>query len=144
MRGIPFDAAGAGALGKIMSAMSDESAGAARDLADRVRLMEAVDEPPPAAYAALVQQAVLRRRVIEMSYADRFGEVTARAVEPLLLMCGTEGWYLVGWCRLRQDNRLFRLDRITAAQLAEPAPVSRTLGAIDDLPPDRMLCPVTL
>jgi len=144
LRGTPFDAAGAGALGKIMSAMSDESAGAARDLADRIRLMEAVDERPPAAYSTLVQQAVLRRRVIEISYLDRFGEVTARAVEPLLLMCGTEGWYLVGWCRLRQDKRLFRLDRITAAKLAEPAPISRPLGAIEDLPPDRVLCPVTL
>lgn len=144
MHGTPFDTAGAGALAKIMSAMSDESAGAARDLADRVRVVEPVDQPPPAANGALVQQAVVRRRVLEMSYMDRFGAVTERAVEPLLLMCGIEGWYLVGWCRLRQGNRVFRLDRITAAELAEPAPVSRTLGDIEDLPPERLLQPVRL
>jgi predicted DNA-binding transcriptional regulator YafY len=144
MHGTPFDAAGAGALAKIMSAMSDESAGAARDLADRVRLVESADQPPPAAHAALVQQAVVRRRVLEMSYMDRFGAVTERAVEPLLLMCGTEGWYLVGWCRLRHGNRVFRLDRITAAELAEPAPASRSLGDIEELPPERLLRPVRL
>ena len=144
MSGTPFDAAGAGALAKIMSAMSDESAGAARDLADRVRVAESADRPPSAAYAALVQQAVVRRRVLEISYRDRFGAITERAVEPLLLMCGTEGWYLVGWCRLREGNRVFRLDRITAAELAEPAPASRLLEDIEDLPPERVLRPVRL
>ncbi|WP_216899278.1 helix-turn-helix transcriptional regulator [Nocardia alni] len=144
MRGTPFDAAGAGALGKIMSAMSDESAGAARDLAERVRLVEPADQLPPAEHAALIQQAVVRGRVIEMSYIDRFGIVTDRRVEPLLLMCGIEGWYLVGWCRLREGNRVFRLDRIAAAELAEPVVVSRTLGEIADLPPERLIQPVRL
>jgi predicted DNA-binding transcriptional regulator YafY len=40
MSGKPFDAASAGALAKIMSVLSDESSGAARDLADRVRVVE--------------------------------------------------------------------------------------------------------
>ena len=35
-----------------------------------------------------------------------------------------EDWYLVGWCRLRDDARTFRLDRIRRAALTgEEAPV---------------------
>lgn len=144
VRGTPFEAAGAGALSRIMAAMPDESAGAARDLAARVRMIEPSATPPVAVHAGVVQQAVVRRRVIEMSYIDRFGALTERAVEPLLLMCGSEGWYLVGWCRLRAENRLFRLDRIAAAELAEPVSASRPVREIDDLPPDRLVQPVNL
>jgi predicted DNA-binding transcriptional regulator YafY len=32
-------------------------------------------------------------------------------------------WYLAGWCRLRNEARVFRLDRIASAVLTdEPAP----------------------
>jgi predicted DNA-binding transcriptional regulator YafY len=144
MHGTPFDAAGTGALAKILAAMSDESAGAARDLAQRVRLVHAADEPEPAEFAGLVQQAITRRRVIEMSYVDRFGEASDRAVEPMMLMGGVDGWYLVGWCRLRDQARIFRLDRITRAELAEPATVPRPLHSIDDLPPERIVRAVGL
>ncbi|MBF6330355.1 helix-turn-helix transcriptional regulator [Nocardia transvalensis] len=144
MRGTPFAAAGAGALAKMVAALTDESAGAARDLAARVQLVEAVEEPDSAACSGVVHEAVVERRVIRMSYADRFGAVTDRCVEPMALMWGAEGWYLVGWCRLREDARVFRLDRIVHAELGERAVAARRLREIDHLPADRVVRTVGL
>ncbi len=144
MRGTPFDAAGAGALAKIVAALSDASAGAARALAERVRVVEAVAEPDSGACAGVVNEAIVERRVIRMSYADRFGAVTERWVEPMALLCGGEGWYLVGWCRLRGDARVFRLDRITEAELGERTVTARRWRQFDDLPADRIVRTVAL
>ncbi|WP_280264737.1 helix-turn-helix transcriptional regulator [Nocardia wallacei] len=134
MRGTPFDAAGAGALAKILAALPDESAGAARELAGRVRLLESGEQPEAAPFAGVVQQAVQRGRAIVMTYTDRSGAVTARIVEPDRLVCGPEGWYLVGWCRMRERTRVFRLDRILAAELADFVTAARSRRELDDLP----------
>lgn len=144
MRGTPFDAAGHAALAKILAALSDESAGAARDLAAQVRVVEPPGEPPSAPFATLVQLALQRRRLIEMSYVDRFGAVSDRAVEPSALMCGGEGWYLVGWCRLREETRVFRLDRIRSADLTEFLTVVRPSREHCDVPPGRIVRAVSL
>nr|WP_246461840.1 WYL domain-containing protein [Nocardia transvalensis] len=139
LRGTPFDAAGSGALAKILAALSDESAHAARDLAGRVRLMELDDERRSAPFAGLVQQAVQSRRVLEMSYLDRFGAATERAVEPAQLMCGWDGWYLIGWCRLREESRVFRLDRIRSARLGDIVTAARPSRDCEGISPDRIV-----
>jgi len=44
-------------------------------------------------------------------------EDTQREVEPLGVVFYGGSWYLVGWCRLRQDLRHFRVDRIQRLEL---------------------------
>lgn len=39
-------------------------------------------------------------------------ETTSRIVEPVGLYHAFEQWYLIAWCRLREDYRTFRLDRV--------------------------------
>jgi predicted DNA-binding transcriptional regulator YafY len=40
-----------------------------------------------------------------------------------MFMAGAEAWYLVAWCRLREELRSFRLDRIIASHdTGEPVP----------------------
>jgi predicted DNA-binding transcriptional regulator YafY len=59
-------------------------------------------------------------RRVHLDYRASDGSTTARTVEPLGVMQHEGRWFLAGYCRLRQDLRLFRVDRITAAQgLAE-------------------------
>ncbi|MDX3111001.1 WYL domain-containing protein, partial [Nonomuraea angiospora] len=44
-------------------------------------------------------------------------------------------WYLVAWCRLRDDVRVFRLDRIAAATVtAERSPDRPLEGFAADVP----------
>jgi hypothetical protein len=87
------------------------------------RLRDALDGytpfPPPlpgvdhAAVQAAVERALEEDRAIEIVYhtAGR-GERTTRTVEPLRLENRGGALYLVAYCRLRQSERVFRLDRI--------------------------------
>jgi len=75
---------------------------------------------------ATVQQAVARRRVLAMRYRAREQpEDTVREVEPLGILFYGGNWYLVAWCRLRNDLRHFRVDRIRDIELGKEAFGSR-------------------
>jgi predicted DNA-binding transcriptional regulator YafY len=127
----PFAPASRTALAKVLQAMSAQQSAAARDLVGRVRLMDRTDDVAPRGRAArTVTESVVRRLVVEIGYADKAGTVSRRQVEPVGLLSGDNGWYLIGWCRLRDDGRAFRIDRVTSATLTtEPAPPR----AIEDL-----------
>ncbi|WP_248958751.1 helix-turn-helix transcriptional regulator [Sphaerisporangium perillae] len=81
-----------------------------------------VEEGPGAraAVARVIEEALLHRRVLRIVYEARSGAMTEREVEPGVFIGGRGGfWYLVGWCRLREDVRVFRLDRIVSAALTD-------------------------
>lgn len=110
------------AVRKVVSAMPAAEAEAARRLAGRVHLFPHDSDNRPSA-ARMTEDAILRSEVVEIDYEDRFGEPTTRQVEPLALVGSGRAWYLVGYCRLRQGERAFRLDRIAAARpTGEKAP----------------------
>jgi predicted DNA-binding transcriptional regulator YafY len=110
LRGTPFHAAARSALRKVVAVMPERDAGAAADLAGRIRLLGAAPpEVPPAVARALADRLVLR-----FGYRDRSGAVTEREVEPLSYIGGGTHWYVVAWCRLRQAHRAFRLDRMVS------------------------------
>lgn len=56
--------------------------------------------------------AVLGCAVLLLEYADQSGKVSAREIEPLCLAFWGGVWTLGAWCRLREDFRNFRPDRI--------------------------------
>lgn len=57
---------------------------------------------------------------IEMRYEDQNAVASSRTVRPLGLFFWGKVWTLVAWCELRNDFRMFRVDRI-----ADPAPQGR-------------------
>lgn len=60
-----------------------------------------------------LQQAIQQQRVVQLQYhALHDNRVTERAVEPLHLAYLDQVWVLTAYCRLRQAQRIFRLDRI--------------------------------
>lgn len=66
---------------------------------------------------AALRRALRERRLLAFAYADRASERTDRQVSPLALMASSETWLLIGYCLLRADFRVFRLDRIAGLQL---------------------------
>jgi predicted DNA-binding transcriptional regulator YafY len=116
----PFAESLRSALHKVLEAMPTAGAQAAQSLAGRVHLFEHETDHGPAT-ARTIEQAVLHRQVVEIGYEDRHGVVTARQVEPMAVVGSGEAWYLVGFCRLRQDQRVFRLDRIHDARVTGEA-----------------------
>lgn len=59
-----------------------------------------------------IERAVDGRTRLILDYADAEGVVTERPVRPLGLWFWGKVWTLVGWCELREDFRMFRVDRI--------------------------------
>jgi predicted DNA-binding transcriptional regulator YafY len=49
---------------------------------------------------------------LELRYRDEAGVETQRTVRPLGLVYWGKVWTLVAWCELRDDFRMFRVDRI--------------------------------
>ncbi len=64
-----------------------------------------------------IERAVEARTRLVLTYADVAGTATERPVRPLGLWFWGKVWTLVAWCELRDDFRMFRVDRI--ADLAE-------------------------
>lgn len=61
---------------------------------------------------AAILDALSAREVLQLRYRSTAGERTERAVEPLGLVALEGAWLLVGYCRVRQAARAFRVDRI--------------------------------
>ncbi len=59
-----------------------------------------------------LQQALVEMRIVSLTYQDSSGNESKRLVEPLEMVHYLEKWHLLAWCRLREDFRDFRLDRV--------------------------------
>lgn len=59
--------------------------------------------------------AIENSRLITFHYSGPKGE-SDREMEPYLLVFQWGNWYAWGWCRLREDFRLFKLNRMTALE----------------------------
>lgn len=74
-----------------------------------------------------IQAATMQRQVLHLHYdgAQR-GAITQRDVEPLGLIYYLQQWHLIAWCRLRDEVRDFRVDRIVRCvpmpETASPRP----------------------
>ena len=65
---------------------------------------------------------------LKLLYADESGNATKRNVLPLGMVYWGKAWTLVAWCEMRNDYRLFRLDRINQLE-----PLSETFNTSDTL-----------
>lgn len=64
------------------------------------------------------EKAIEARDVVSFRYSDENGAVSERSIQPLGLWFWGKVWTLVAWCELRDDFRMFRLDRMSAVVLA--------------------------
>jgi Predicted transcriptional regulator len=120
----------AAAIGRALGRMDDDGlAEHARSALSKIAAVLSVPEAeltgtPPA--ARVIERALRHGRALRIEYADRTGAATAREVEPRILLGGRGGfWYLVAWCRLRGDVRVFRLDRVASAAELDERPGGR-------------------
>lgn len=113
-----------------LTAATGEAAGAVD-----VRL--AVDGRPDV--VAAVRTALARGRRLRIRYVNASDVTSDRDVDPLRMTTSDERSYLQAWCLSAGDERLFRLDRVLAAEVlevpAEPHP-GAGLGATVEFRPD--------
>lgn len=90
-----------------------------------------------------LRTAAVSGEVVEIIYTSiASGETTTRQVEPWAVFSSLGNWYLQGFCRLAQDRRQFRIDRIRELTAAGeqftppstvPAPEVRYTPSVDDV-----------
>jgi predicted DNA-binding transcriptional regulator YafY len=75
-----------------------------------------VESVQPAVFDEILE-AVVKQKVLEISYKSAQAKTSERSLEPLRLISYQGRWYLMAFCRLRQDIRLFHIARIIAAKM---------------------------
>lgn len=68
---------------------------------------------------AAIRQATWAELEIRFAYQDRQGRRTSRQVRPLSLTYLEDTTCLISWCLLRQDTRVFRLDRMADLEVTD-------------------------
>ncbi len=87
-------------------------------LSDRMFVMTNLKRETNSDTLSQLQIAITDMRLIRIEYeAIHKKETTIRTVEPQALYHTKENWILIAYCRLREDNREFRLDRMLSFQL---------------------------
>ena len=85
-----------------------------------------------------IHSAIEKGRAISFWYYSHRGE-SGRSIEPYYLIFQWAGWYVWGWCRTRQDFRLFKLNRMTDLKTGEP--FSKRPAPLPDLTAERVFPP---
>lgn len=117
-----LSASGAGETSAVERALAKlEQATGAIPGVDRVVVVE--DDTEVGQTTGRLRDALSSGRRVHLTYVvPSRDERTERDVDPMRLAHVEGHWYLEGWCHRAQDVRLFRVDRIEAAEvLDEPA-----------------------
>ena len=67
-------------------------------------------------HSELIRRAIDSRQTMRIVYKDEQARASERCIECLGLMFWGSAWTVVAWCQLRDDYRLFRLDRIESIE----------------------------
>ncbi|MCP4459662.1 MAG: YafY family transcriptional regulator [Cytophagales bacterium] len=74
----------------------------------------------PDSHLTELQLAIASKKAISMTYFSAYADnTTDREVEPLGMVYYSNRWHLIAFCRLRQDLRDFRTDRISKVRILQ-------------------------
>lgn len=65
-----------------------------------------------------IKEAIWQHRVIYFDYVNFNGQKSNRSAEPEKLLYKGNTWYLIAYCRLRKEHRIFRLTRVKNVTLS--------------------------
>lgn len=67
----------------------------------------------------MIKTAILNKNQIEFVYYNSNGEKSQRTVEPLQVWFKDKSWYLIAYCKMKQDYRIFKIARIKEIKILE-------------------------
>lgn len=126
--GAPYADAARAAVRKVLDVLDPGTRRRAQDLTVRVWVDTAATAPRRV--LAPLEQAMLDQTRVRISYVDRAGNETLREVEPMIFVLAFERWFLVAWCRLRDDVRWFDVSRVRSADATRRPCSGHPLAAI--------------
>ena len=68
--------------------------------------------PTPTIDVAVLRRATWEERTVAFAYTDAKAAETQREIDPLGIVFLQDKHCVIGWCHLRNDSRVFRLDRM--------------------------------
>lgn len=78
----------------------------------------ALPAAPSTSAVTVLSSAIQAGRCVYLQYCSARSEVTERVFDPYGVVYHAGLWYTIGYCHLRQGQRLFRLDRIQQIEVA--------------------------
>jgi predicted DNA-binding transcriptional regulator YafY len=103
----------------------------AREAAHAVlRLYRRAPRVVPQEHLGPLREAAWAERAVDLVYRDERGCASARRVWPLVISYADQHLTLLAWCRLREDFRKFRVDRIEAAAVTDESFRPRRAGLL--------------
>lgn len=67
----------------------------------------------------MIKTAILNKNQIKFVYYNSNGEKSKRTIEPLQIWFKDKSWYLIAFCNLKQDYRIFKIARIKEIEILE-------------------------
>lgn len=67
----------------------------------------------------IIKTAVTTKMIVNFDYFNSYGGKSNRTIEPLKLRFKDKAWYLIGFCRLKEDTRIFKINRIKNIKIIE-------------------------
>lgn len=78
-----------------------------------------------------IKYAILNNKLIEFTYVNSLANKSRRVIEPIKLIYKGQSWYLYGYCRLKEDFRLFRISRIKNIEMKEESFIKRDFKLVE-------------
>jgi len=101
------------AILKVKSVLNYNLKDKAELLSGRIEFRQNSNLDKTSTYLSEIQLALTNFSLVQLNYfSPDNNETTIRTIEPFALYSTQENWILIAFCRLRNDFRTFRLDRI--------------------------------
>lgn len=100
------------AIDKIKAVLKQGQRDKANLLAGRTRFAQNIQNERNSNNLSTLQFALTNFQLTRIDYSNEAGKKSTRLIEPFALLSTQENWLLVAWCRMREEFRYFRLDRI--------------------------------
>ncbi len=111
------------AMYKIKAVLDQDKKDLLQNIGDHIEVFRRVGDngiQPDLNLMQPILKSVDQRKVLEIKYHARYNQQkTERLVEPLGVFYSDNSWHLIAFCRLRNDYRDFRFDRISCMELTD-------------------------
>lgn len=67
----------------------------------------------------MIKTAILSKKQIEFVYYNSNGEESKRIVEPLRIWFKDKAWYLISYCTIKEDYRIFKISRMKEVKILD-------------------------
>lgn len=105
------------AIEKIKAVLGHRVKEKANLLAERTRFSQNTNSEKNSNSLSELQFALTNQFVTKIEYTNNTNKLSSRLIEPFALLSTQENWLLIAWCRLRNEFRYFRLDRINTLEI---------------------------